>query len=175
MILKCTKYAFSAFLALSMIIPISTGFAISGALFSEVVSPSQKLVHEITVLNNGENATPLNMTAEIYGFAKSLEGVNIELSPENDTGLFTARPFSDVEPKSFHLEPGERKTLLLTGIVPQDVGSGGKYALVTIKTAPHNISAPQNARGSNLGLDSDPNPRLANDQGYWNHPDRKYH
>jgi hypothetical protein len=138
--LRDTKFAFAAFLVFSMLVQTSMGFGVSGAIFREEVSPGQELVHEITV-SNGEKASALNMTAEVYGFTKSLGGVNIELSPENDTGPFTARPFLSVEPKSFRLGPGERKTLLLTGIVPEDVGPGGKYALVAIKTEPKIIGS----------------------------------
>ena len=76
------------------------------------------------------------MTAEIYGFARSLNGVNVALSPKDDTGPFTARPFLSIEPNSFHLAKGETKVLNLSCTVPENVSSGGKYAIVAIKTAP---------------------------------------
>ena len=133
--IKYTKFAFVAFLAISMLIPLSMGFGIDGVTFIKEVSPGQELVHNITV-SNDVNASTLNMTAEVYGFARNLGGVNIALSPENDTGTYTARPFLSVEPKSFQLGPGERKTLHLTGTVPEDIGPGGKYALVVINTEP---------------------------------------
>jgi hypothetical protein len=132
---KVAKFAFAAFLVLLMLVPPSVGLGIGGAIFIEDVSPGQKLVHEITV-SNDENISIQNMTAEVYGFERSLDGVNVEIPLENDTGSFTARPFLSVEPKILDLGPGERKTLLLTGTVPEDVGPGGKYALVIIKTAP---------------------------------------
>lgn len=134
-----TKFVFAATLVLSMLIPPSAGFGISGAIFDEEVSPGQRIVHEINVSSQADES-PLNMTAEIYGFARTLDGTNIELSPEKDVGPFTARPFLSIEPKRFHLEPGERKTLNLTGTVPEDVGSGGRYAIVAIKTAPEALS-----------------------------------
>jgi hypothetical protein len=132
---KVAKFTFAAFLSILMLVPLSVGFGVGGAIFVEDVSPGQKLVHEITVLND-ENESIQNMAAEVYGFARSLDGVNVEIPLENDTGSFTARPFLSVEPKSFDLGPGEQKTLLLTGTVPEDVGPGGKYALVVIKTVP---------------------------------------
>lgn len=133
--IKCIKSSFMAILVASMLITPSLGFGISGAVFKEEVSPGQKLVHEITV-SSSEDDMPLNMTAEVYGFAMNQGGANIELSPEEDIGSNSARPFLSVEPRSFTLDPGERERLLLTGTVPEDVGSGGRYALVTITTAP---------------------------------------
>lgn len=129
------KSVFLAFLALLVIAPTSMGFGVSGAVFKGDVSPGQELVHEISVSNDVDSA-PQNMVAEVYGFAMNENGANVELSPGDDTGPYSARSFLSVEPNSFVLEPGERKTLLLTGTVPEDVGSGGRYALVSIKTMP---------------------------------------
>lgn len=140
MIYKFAKFAFSALLALFILVTLSAGFGVGGAIFVEDVSPGQKLTHEITV-SNDENTTIQNMSAVIYGFARSLDGVNVEIPEENDTSSFTARPFLSVEPEVFDLLPGERKTLLLTGTVPEDAGPGGKYALVVVKTAPEAQSA----------------------------------
>lgn len=132
---RAIEFAVVAFIALSVLAPTSTAFGLSGATFMEEVSPGQELVHTISI-SAGENESLKNMTAEVFGFERNLAGSNIELSPDRDTGPYSARPFLSVEPKSFDLEPGERKTLLLTGTVPDDVGSGGRYALVSISTEP---------------------------------------
>jgi hypothetical protein len=129
------KFLFAAFLALSTIVSTSSAFSVDGAIFSEEVSPGQEIVHEM-IVSAGEDELLPNMTAKIVGFAMTEDGANIELPPGDDSERFSARPFLSVEPTSFDLEPGERWTLNLTGIVPEDVGEGGRYALVTIKTAP---------------------------------------
>jgi len=134
------KVVLVAFLALSAIISTASAFGVSGAILSEEVSPGQEIVHEITV-SAGEDELPNNITAEIYGFERNEYEVNLELDPEDDTGAYSARSFLSLEPKSFYLEPGRTETLLLTGFVPEDVGSGGRYALVTIKTAPEESKA----------------------------------
>lgn len=139
------KFAFVALLGLSILLPTSVAFGVSGGLFKEEVSPGQVLVYEITVFDK-EDAPPKNMTAELFGFAMNEVAANVELSPEEDTGPFTARPFLLVEPGNFTLEPGEREKLLLTGTVPEDVGSGGRYALVTIATDP------ETSEGGNVAI-----------------------
>lgn len=135
MSLKGMQFVFVALLAVSLLTSISSAFGVSGTIFKEEVSPGQKLIHEI-VVSSKENDSALNMTADVYGFAMSQGGNNIELPPEEDQGIYTARPFLSVEPRNFTLEPGEKETILLSGTVPEDVGSGGRYAIVAIKTAP---------------------------------------
>lgn len=132
---SAVKFLLAALLALSMVASNSAAFGVSGAVFIEDVSPGQELVHKITV-STRDHEPPLNMTAEVFGFGRSASGSNIEIRAEDDTGPYSARPFLSVEPTSFSLEPGDRETLLLTGTVPEDVGSGGRYAIVNIKTAP---------------------------------------
>ena len=129
------KFALLAFLALSMVVSTSAGLSVSGAAYIGEVSPGEVIVHEMTV-SIDEDASPQNMTAELYGFAMNERASNVELSPEEDTGPYSARPFLSVEPKSFTVEPGVPQKVLLTGTVPDDVGAGGRYALVTIKTVP---------------------------------------
>jgi hypothetical protein len=132
---KDIKFAMSAFLALLVLVPASTGFGVGGAIFIADVSPGQELSHVISIWTK-ENTTPKNFTAEVYGYARTIDGVNIEVPPENDTGSFTARPFLSIEPKSFSMGPGERTFLYLNGTVPEDVGDGGRYAIVAISTVP---------------------------------------
>lgn len=129
------KFAILAVLAMSMAVSTSAAFSVSGAFYMSRVSPGQEIAHDITV-SIAEDAHPLNLTADIYGFAINERGSNVQLSPEDDTGPYSARPFLSVEPKSFTVEPGVPQKVLLTGTVPEDIGSGGRYAMVTIKTAP---------------------------------------
>jgi len=129
------KLAFVALLAFSILFPTSSALGIRGAIITEEVSPGQELLHVITV-GSREGEAPLNLTAEVFGFRRTDDGVNVEISPDDDTGPYTARPFLSIEPKSFTLEPGDQRSLLLTGTVPEDVGSGGRYAIVTISTVP---------------------------------------
>jgi hypothetical protein len=134
------KFTIAAFLAACMLISTSAAFGISGAIFSEDVSPGQELDYQI-VVSGGENDSLQNMTADVFGYVTNEGGANVALLPEDDIGPYTARPFLSIEPKNFTLGPGDRKILHLTGTVPQDVGSGGKYASVLIMPEPKIIEA----------------------------------
>jgi hypothetical protein len=129
------KFVFTAFLAILIFVSTSAGLTVTGAAYIDTVSSGQEIAHEMTVSIN-KNDSPQDMSVDIFGFVMNEEGVNIELSPEDDIGPFTARPFLSVEPKNFTVEPGVPSKVLLTGTVPEDVGSGGRYALVTMKTKP---------------------------------------
>ena len=128
------KILFLAVFAFSAIVSPSSAFSVDGAIFSEEVSPGQEIVHEM-IVSAGEDELLPNMTAEVVGFAMTEDGANIELLPEDDTELFSARPFLSVEPTSFDLKSGERRSLNLTGTVPEHVGEGERHALITTKAA----------------------------------------
>lgn len=129
------KSAFLAFLVIFLVISTSAGLSVSGAAFIGDVSPGQKIVHTMTV-SLGDNDTPQKMTANVYGFAMSMDGTNIELSPKDDASPFTARTFLSVEPKNFTVDPGVPQKVNLTGTVPEDSEPGGRYAIVSLKTVP---------------------------------------
>jgi len=63
-------------------------------------------------------------------------GSKIKLKPEEDTGPYSARAFLTVTPKSFQLQPGVPQKILVKAEFPEDVGTGGRYALVTITSEP---------------------------------------
>lgn len=129
------KLGLMAILVLLVIIPLSSGFMVDRMEFKEQISPGQKLIYEINVSNRAEDPIQ-NITANVFGWVMTEDAAYVELSPEDDTGDFTARSFLSVEPKSFVLKPGGREKLLITGTVPEDISPGTKYALVTIKTVP---------------------------------------
>lgn len=131
MTLRRIKCAFVALLLLSIFLPTSACIEVSGAIFSDEVSPGQELVHEMSV-SIDKDALPLNMTAEIFGFAMNPSGSNIELSPEEDNGSYSAREFLAVTPEEFQLMAGVPQKVLITASIPEDAGSGGRYALVVL-------------------------------------------
>jgi len=132
---KTIKSAFVALAVLSMLLPTSAGFTVSGAIFGGVASPGKELVHEIDV-SIKEDASPVNVTTLVFGLAMNPRGSKIKLVPEEDTGPYSAREFLTVTPKSFQLQPGVPQKVLVKAEFPEDVGTGGRYALVTITTEP---------------------------------------
>lgn len=129
------KFSLVILLALSLLVTTSAGFSVSGSILKTEVSPGQEVNHIMTV-KNGEDASPLDLTAEVFGFGISLTGGNLKFDSDHDTSPYSARAFFEVSPKKFSLGPGESQEVVLEGRIPEDVGSGGRYAIVNIKTEP---------------------------------------
>lgn len=127
------ELALISLLVLSIFLVPSAGFKISGAIFEDTVSSGQEASHEI-VVSLEKDSMPLNITAEVYGYAMSENGSNIQIAPDDDTGPYSAREYLTLTPEELTLEPGESKKIMVDAKIPVDVGSGGRYALIVLKT-----------------------------------------
>jgi hypothetical protein len=59
-----------------------------------------------------------------------------------------------VYPSQFHLEPGATQVIKVEGDIPNNVGSGGRYAIISIRSNPvSKMTAGQSVVGFSLGLD----------------------
>lgn len=127
-----------ALILVSILLAIGTasaGLGISGAIFEANVAPGQHIIHEMLV-NIDATDQPMDFLVNVMGFGRTLDGASAEISSELDSSPYTARPFLNVYPSSFHLEPGSSKDVVLEGTIPLDVGEGGRYALVNIRSLP---------------------------------------
>ena len=69
---------------------------------------------------------------EVLGFGQSPGGSYSLLPAAADTGPYSARAFVTIDSPLIHLASGQRKTFNATISVPQNVGEGGRYALISI-------------------------------------------
>jgi hypothetical protein len=113
----------------------ASALTISGGLFKADVAPGEQIKHKITV-SIGENDTATEAIAGVFGYGFSLDGARGILKAEKDKSPYSARGFLSISPESALIKPGEPVTFVLEGKVPEDVGSGGRYALVHITTPP---------------------------------------
>ncbi len=123
-------------LALLIAIPVAAnpGLKVSGAILVTDTSPGVTLTHKMTVsLGDGDPATEI--TVQVGGIGQSLDGAYYLLEAPEDTS-YSARQFITVDKESFHLEPGAPQDITATIHIPQDVGTGGRYALINIKAGP---------------------------------------
>jgi len=99
------------------------------------VNPGQTLTQKMTV---SIAATDLatDIAVRVAGVAQSPQGGYVLLDASQDTSPYSARQFVSVDRSSFHLEPGGSEDLIATVKVPQDVGAGGRYAIINIATKP---------------------------------------
>ncbi len=127
------ELAILSLLALSLFLAPCSGVKVSGAIFEDDVLPGQETGHEI-VVSLEKDAFPLNINAEVYGYSMNENGSNIQIGPKEDTGPYSAREYLTVTPNEFEIQPGESKKFLVVADIPADAGSGGRYALVILKT-----------------------------------------
>lgn len=143
MIKSCHRYinwllpAAAIVLALLIAIPVyaNPGLKVAGAILVADVSPQATLTHKMTVsLGSGDPAT--DITVQVGGIGQSLDGAYEFLEAFEDTSQYSARQFITVDKASFHLEPGASQDITATIHILQDVGAGGRYALINIKAGP---------------------------------------
>lgn len=113
----------------------ASGLTVVGGLLRTDVAPGEHIQHEIT-LSIGDDEEPTEANAGVFGYGLGLNGGRSPLMAEDDTSPYSAREFLRISPESAIIKPGEPVTFVLEGDVPEDVGSGGKYALVNIVTPP---------------------------------------
>jgi hypothetical protein len=85
----------------------------------------------------GPNENPVDMVVEVMGFGQGMNSIFMPIGPANDTSPYTARTFISLDHPTFHLEPGTSQPVKATISLPNNVGSGGRYALIYI----HQLSA----------------------------------
>jgi hypothetical protein len=95
------------------------------------VTPGSTLKFPMAVsIAAGEPAS--DYAVEVLGFGQEGEGSYTPLTAAADTGPYSARTFVTVDFPLVHLEPGQGKAFNAIISVPQDVGDGGRYALIHI-------------------------------------------
>jgi len=124
----CAIALFSVVLLVA--IPISEGYNVAGSILNTKVSPGENFDFTMNV-SLTENETPIDISAELFGLGQHLDQSNSHLTADEDSP-YSARPFLSVSPTSFHLDPGQWQIVTLMGSVPEDIGDGGRYAVVYI-------------------------------------------
>ena len=148
--LKYRWVAVGIVLVVSLLIPLSvsadsTGLVVTNAAIVDNVSPGQLITQTMTVsIGSSDPATDISISVD--GVAQSLNGGYILLNADADTSQNTARPFVTVNPTSFHLDPGQSQNITATINVPQNVGSGGYFAIIKVANPPSVTS------GSNIAI-----------------------
>jgi hypothetical protein len=113
----------------------ATAIKVGGSIYSASIAPGSSAVHTMNISTNPGDP-PMDLTVDVLGLGQSLEQTNTGLTPEKDTSPYSARTFISVSPQTFHLEPGASQEVKATITVPQNAGTGGRYAMLTIHNAP---------------------------------------
>jgi hypothetical protein len=133
------------FTQVPMTVGANPGITVTNAGIVDTVSPGQVLTQKMAVsIANSDPAT--NITVTVTGVGQSLTGGYILLDPAQDTNQNTARPFVTVNPSSFPLQPGQSQDITATINIPQNIGSGSYFAIISI------AEPPAAASGSNVAI-----------------------
>lgn len=131
------------FLAL---LPLGTGLKASGIVIEDEAVPGQHLSNEITI-STDKSENPMDFQVDVMDWVQGPNGENRAVN-ESEQKVLSARSFLKVSPTNFHLEPGDSQKILVNGNVPNDVGSGGRYAIIDA----HTISSGSKNVGNSLGI-----------------------
>jgi hypothetical protein len=113
----------------------ASSIKVVGTRYSGSIAPGGSAIHTMIVATNPDDP-PMDFMVDVLGFGQTPEQNNYGLSPEKDTSPFSARTFITADPKTFHLEPGKSQEVKATITVPQNVGDGGRFAIITVRNAP---------------------------------------
>ncbi len=111
------------------------GITVSGALLVTDISPGEILTHTITV-TLGAADPPTNVIIRVGGVGQTPDGTYTILNDDADNSRYSARQFLSIDRDILHLEPGIPSDIIVTVRIPDDVGDGGRYAIVNIQTEP---------------------------------------
>jgi len=115
--------------------PVSAGLQISGSILQKDVLPDDTIQHVMTVTLINEKA-PMDVSLEVGGLGTTLDGRPRLIPGGEDTSPYSARQFITLDKTALTLDPNKPQTVIAIIKIPQNVGVGGRYAMIHIYTAP---------------------------------------
>ena len=113
----------------------SAAIGVMGAKYVGTIAPGGTDTHVVTIdIGAGEPATDVGVT--VAGFGQNPSGIYSPLSPANDLNPYSARSFITLDNSTIHLQPGTSQSVTATITLPQNVGTGGRYAILYIYSLP---------------------------------------
>jgi hypothetical protein len=117
-------------LAVWCLAPVSA-IGVMGAKYMGSIAPGGTDVHTMTV-SIGADAKPTDFQIYVMGFGQALDKGYVSLDPANDLSPYSGRKFITLSNTTIHLEPGTSQVVKATIKLPQTVGSGGRYAIISV-------------------------------------------
>jgi hypothetical protein len=131
--------------------PVTSAFKVEGASLKLEVEPGEHISHLVDIsITESEPAN--DFVVRMGGFGQNMMGGGEPVAEEEDSSPYTASPFLTISTTGFHLEPGSSQKILIEGDVPEDVGSGGKYAYAEIRSVPGNSGGERIGIGVGAGI-----------------------
>ncbi|MFA4859930.1 hypothetical protein [Methanoregula sp.] len=104
--------------------------------------PAGGTISYAVLAGNSWTDEPVDLLVDVVGIGQTEDLKLIPVDPIKDTYTYSARKFTSADGNTIHVDKGTKKQILLTFKLPQDVGNGGRYAMVVIHTLPgKNVTA----------------------------------
>jgi hypothetical protein len=108
---------------------------VSGAKYEGTIAPGGTDTHVITI-NIGADEQATDISVQVAGFGQNPNGIYMPLDAANDVNPYSARSFITLDNSTIHLEPGTSQSITATITLPQNVGPGGRYAIIYVRSLP---------------------------------------
>jgi len=113
----------------------AAAISVNGAKYTGSIAPGGTDTHVMTIgIGAGDPATDISV--QVGGLGQTPGGVYTFLDPADDLSPYSGRPFITLDNSTIHLEPGTQQSVTATITLPQNVGSGGRYALIFVRSLP---------------------------------------
>jgi hypothetical protein len=122
------------FLLLIFITP-AAALGVLGAKYSGSIAPGGTDTQVMTI-DIGANDSPTDVVVGVAGFGQTPGGAYIPLNAADDLSPYSARTFITLDNTTIHVEPGTTQGVTATISLPQNVGAGGRYAIIYIRSIP---------------------------------------
>ncbi len=128
----------------------SAGISVSPSIIEKEVDPGQHISTEIDISSSSDENGG-NYIIEALGFGYTPEGGTWAIKADQDTSPYSARTFLNITPSNFYIEPGKSEKVLIEADVPKNVGEGGRYALIKIRSSPKSMNT-TGASGASISV-----------------------
>lgn len=131
-----TGIAISAVIILVLLcIAPAAAIGVLGAKYTGDIPPGGTDTHVVTI-NVGPTEQATDVMVEVAGLGQAPGGVYIPLDPAGDVNPYSARSFITLSGSKINLRPGTNQSITATIKLPQNAGTGGRYAIIYVHSLP---------------------------------------
>lgn len=116
----------------------ASGLKVSGVILQGTAEPGDNVSFNMEVgLRPGD--APTNFSLDAMDWVQSIKGENQAV--QSNPGPYSLKDLLVITPQRFYLEPNTSKTVTVNATIPKDAIAGGRYAIVSVHSAPEEHTA----------------------------------
>ena len=127
---KTAVMALACLLLIAWCLAPVSAISVTGSKYMGSIAPGGTGTHTITIsIPASQKATDIQL--DVTGFGQAMDLSYITLDPASDISPNSGRAFIKLSNTTLHLQPGVPQVVIATITVPQNVGNGGRYAIIS--------------------------------------------